>query len=83
MFYNIFTKLIYLGSPPSIEKPYGPYPLYVKNTKNKVVPVLQAYANAKYIGKVNLQFNSNGDLININGSPTLLNHEIKKGKYYN
>lgn len=51
------------------------------NTKNKVVPVLQAYANTKYIGKIDLKFDSNGDLISFNGSPTLLNHEIKEGKF--
>ncbi|XP_025204380.1 protein 5NUC-like, partial [Melanaphis sacchari] len=69
---------LYSGTPPSIEKPYGPYPLYVTNIKNKAVPILQAYANTKYAGKVVLKFDSNGDLVSINGSPTLLNHDIKQ-----
>jgi len=51
----------------------------VTNIKNKAVPILQAYANTKYVGKVVLKFDSNGDIVNINGSPTLLNHEIKQG----
>jgi len=69
---------LYSGTPPSIEKPYGPYPLYVINVKNKAIPILQAYANTKYVGKVILKFDSNGELVNIDGSPTLLNHEIKQ-----
>lgn len=67
------------GNPPSIEKPYGQYPLYVTNIKNKAVPIVQAYANTKYIGKLVLKFNSNGDLVSIDGKPTLLNHEAKQG----
>lgn len=76
---NYVSKIAILDTPPSIEKPYGPYPLYVTNVKNKAVPILQAYANTKYVGKVVLKFDSNGDIVNIDGSPTLLNHEIKQG----
>jgi len=54
----------------------------VKNVKNKDVPILQAYANTKYVGKVVLKFNSNGDLVSIDGKPTLLNHEEKQGYNY-
>lgn len=75
------SKTSFVETPPSIEKPYGPYPLYVTNVKNKAVPILQAYANTKYVGKVILKFDSNGELVNINGSPTLLNYEIKQGQY--
>ncbi|KAL5243001.1 hypothetical protein ACI65C_010411 [Semiaphis heraclei] len=70
--------LLYTGTPPSIEKPYGPYPLYVTNVKNKAVPIVQAYANTKYVGKVVLKFDSNGDLVSVDGTPTLLNHEAKQ-----
>lgn len=75
-----FSELIFSDSPPSIEEPYGPYPLYVTNLKNKIVPILHAYAYTKYIGKVDLRFDSDGELVNVSGSPILLNHEIKKGK---
>lgn len=47
------------------------------------MPVLQAYANTKYIGKIDLKFDSNGDLIHFNGTPTLLNQNIKEGKLDN
>lgn len=50
------------------------------NRNNKTVPILQAYAYTKYIGKVDLKFDSNGELISINGSPILLNHEKQQGK---
>lgn len=52
------------------------------NVKNKRVPIVQAYANTKYIGKVVLKFDSNGDLVSIDGKPTLLNHEAKQGYNY-
>jgi len=78
---NYVPKTSFVDTPPSIEKPYGPYPLYVTNVKNKPIPILQAYANTKYVGKVILKFDSNGELVNIDGSPTLLNHEIKQGTY--
>lgn len=38
--------------------------------------------NTKYIGKVNLRFDSDGRLISIDGSPILLNNEIKQGNTY-
>lgn len=70
------------GIPPSIEEPYGPYPLYVMNSKsNKTIPILQAYCNSKYMGKVNLKFDSSGNLLNITGSPILMDHKIKEGKF--
>jgi len=67
------------GKAPSIEKPYGPYPLFVTNAKNKRVPILQVYANSKYVGKVHLHFDTKGDLVTIVGSPTLLNKDIGQG----
>lgn len=51
------------------------------NRKNKTVPILQAYAYTKYVGKVDLKFDSNGDLISIVGSPILLDHKKQQGKW--
>lgn len=67
------------GPQPSIENPYGPYPLYVKNAKNKSVPIVQVYANTKYMGKIQLRFDSDGNLANFNGSPILLNKDLGQG----
>ncbi|VVC28331.1 Calcineurin-like phosphoesterase domain, ApaH type,Metallo-dependent phosphatase-like,5'- [Cinara cedri] len=69
---------LYSGKQPSIEKPYGPYPFYVTNVKNKPIPILQAYANTKYFGKVELRFDSNGVLVNINGEPMIMDHNVKE-----
>lgn len=80
LYYFAYTTMIFLGDAPSVEKPYGPYPFYVTNRNNKTVPILQAYAYTKYIGKVDLKFDSDGELISINGSPILLNHEKQQGK---
>ncbi len=41
---------LYSGEVPSVEKPQGEYPTYVKQSNGKVVPVVQAYAYSKYIG---------------------------------
>lgn len=84
IFLFLFEIKYFPGTPPSIEQPYGSYPLYVMNSKsNKTIPILQAYCNSKYIGKVNLKFDSNGDLRDISGSPILMDHKIKQGKLIN
>lgn len=53
----------------------------INSKNNKTIPILQAYCNSKYIGRVDLKFDSNGDLINITGSPILMDHKISQGKF--
>ena len=48
---------------PSVEKPWGDYPTYIKaEGTDKIIPVVQAYAYGKYLGHLQLSFDSNGDL---------------------
>jgi len=54
---------LYSSPPPSVEKPEGPYPTYVEQDGGRVVPVVQAYCFSKYIGHLELQFTSNGELV--------------------
>ncbi|KPJ15628.1 Protein 5NUC [Papilio machaon] len=58
------------------EKVDGPYPSLVKQTSGKIVPVVQAYAYTKYLGKLRIVFNSSGDIISFNGNPILLDNSI-------
>lgn len=45
---------LYTGTPPEKEKPEGKYPTVVTRRNGQQVPVLQAYAFTKYMGKIDL-----------------------------
>lgn len=47
----------------------------------KTTPILQAYANTKYFGKVDLKFDSNGVLVSIDGTPIIMDNKIMEGEY--
>ncbi|XP_030556019.1 protein 5NUC-like [Drosophila novamexicana] len=67
---------LYTGTPPEKEKPEGKYPTVVTRRNGQQVPVLQAYAFTKYMGKIDLVFDDNGNLVNFSGSPILLDYSI-------
>lgn len=48
-------SFLYNGSPPDAEHIEGPYPTVVNQTSGKQVPVVQAYAFTKYLGKLHVQ----------------------------
>lgn len=48
------NTFLYTGIEPDIEKSRGPYPTIVKQASGKEVPVVQAYAYTKYMGKLEL-----------------------------
>lgn len=64
------------GTSPDSEEPEGPYPTYVKQTSGKIVPVVQAYAYTKYLGKLRLLFDAHDELIVSTGAPILLDNTI-------
>lgn len=64
------------GSSPDVEIPLGPYPTYVTQASGKSVPVVQAYAFNKYMGKIHMIFNKKGEIISLDGSPVLLDQSI-------
>lgn len=68
----------FIGDRIDIEDPYGPYPMVRKQISGKRVPVIQAYAFTKYIGYFKGTFNENGDLIDWNGRPILLDSKVDK-----
>lgn len=63
---------------PDREPSEGEYPTTVTQTSGKKVPVVQAYAFTKYLGCLNLEFDDEGDLIEIDGTPILLNGSIPR-----
>ncbi|XP_035900904.1 protein 5NUC [Anopheles stephensi] len=69
---------LYSGSAPDVEEPAGPYPVMVKNAAGKDVPVVQAYAYTKYLGYLHLMFDAEGNLIELDGSPLLLNGTVQR-----
>ncbi|XP_022226966.2 protein 5NUC [Drosophila obscura] len=54
----------------------GPYPTTVLQDNGKKVPVVQAYAYTKYLGKIHVQFDAEGNLIEFDGAPILLNASV-------
>ena len=69
-------SFLYTGPAPDIERPVGNYPVVVKQKGGKKVYVVQAYAYTKYLGRLNLEFDKNGDLVEIDGAPILLDGSI-------
>lgn len=76
--YLITNFYIYIGPPQDTEDPVGPYPVIVKRGE-QIVPVVQAYAFTKYLGKLILTFNTENRLINAVGGPILLDQTIPQG----
>ncbi|XP_065367554.1 protein 5NUC-like [Calliphora vicina] len=72
------NTFLYNGDQPDAERIDGPYPTVVKQHSGKEVPVVQAYAYTKYLGKLHVQFDSAGNLIEFDGTPILLNAEIPR-----
>lgn len=52
------NTFLYDGPQPDIEKIKGPYPTVIKQSSGKEVPVVQAYAYTKYLGKLELSVSS-------------------------
>lgn len=53
------NTFLYNGDQPDAERIDGPYPTVVKQPSGKEVPVVQAYAYTKYLGKLHVQVNAN------------------------
>lgn len=70
------NTFLWNGDAPDMETPVGPYPYVVTQTSGKEVPVVQAYAYTKYIGRLNVTFDDAGDLIDYVGQPLLLDSKI-------
>uniref|UniRef100_A0A1B0FBT2 5'-nucleotidase n=1 Tax=Glossina morsitans morsitans TaxID=37546 RepID=A0A1B0FBT2_GLOMM len=72
------NTFLYNGVQPDAERIEGPYPTVVKQKSGKEVPVVQAYAYTKYLGKLHVQFDKDGNLIEYDGTPILLNASVPR-----
>nr|CAH7755734.1 unnamed protein product [Callosobruchus chinensis] len=70
------NTFLWNGPQPDEEPIDGPYPFVVQQKGGKKVPVVQAYAYTKYLGRLNLTFNDEGDLIKFSGQPELLSSSV-------
>ncbi|KAK2727391.1 snake venom 5'-nucleotidase-like isoform X2 [Artemia franciscana] len=70
------NTFLYTGLGPSVEEPEGPYPFVVTQESGKKVPVVQAFAFGKYLGRLIVVFNDDGELTDFKGSPLLLTQEL-------
>lgn len=67
------------GTPPSTEQPDGPYPFMVDSDDGRKVPVVQAYAYGKYLGRLNVTFDEKGNVVEAVGNPILLDSSVPEG----
>ncbi|RVE45432.1 hypothetical protein evm_009867 [Chilo suppressalis] len=70
------NTFLWNGTSPDSEKPEGPYPMIVKQASGRKVPAVQAYAYTKYLGKLHLVFDSDGELISYDGNPIILDKDV-------
>lgn len=70
------NTFLYTGTTPSTEPKVGAYPTIVRQSSGKQVPVVQAYAFGKYLGRLVLTFNERGDVSAWKGNPILLDNTI-------
>ncbi|KAH8400587.1 hypothetical protein KR222_007245, partial [Zaprionus bogoriensis] len=74
------NTFLYSGEKPSVERIDGPYPTVVTQKSGKRVPVVEAYAYTKYLGKLFVKFDEDGNLIDFDGYPILLNATVAQDK---
>lgn len=70
------NTFLYSGKSPSTEEKMGDYPWVVTQRSGKQVPVVQAYAFGKYLGKLTLSFDERGEVVSWSGNPILLDGTI-------
>ncbi|KAJ7363701.1 hypothetical protein OS493_009864 [Desmophyllum pertusum] len=74
------NTFLYTGTPPSTEKPYGPYPLVITPDGNPDAKVLvvQDFAYGKYLGHLKVDFDADGKVTAWSGNPIILNKSVAK-----
>ncbi|KAL3272474.1 hypothetical protein HHI36_013954 [Cryptolaemus montrouzieri] len=70
------NTFLWNGPKPHEEEVMGPYPYVVTQKSGKKVPVVQAYAYTLYLGRLNVTFNKDGELIHFAGQPEYISSDI-------
>lgn len=72
------NTFLWNGAPPDRETPADVYPSLVVQKNGKIVPVVQAYAYTKYMGKLHVVFDEEGVLKQFQGQPIFLDEKIRQ-----
>ncbi|XP_071552970.1 snake venom 5'-nucleotidase-like [Panulirus ornatus] len=72
------NTFLYTGMDPSTEPKVADYPAVVRQASGREVPVVQAYAFGKYLGKLTLNFDGRGEVTSWQGNPILLDMSIEE-----
>lgn len=76
---NTFLWSKSAGPPPSKEVPLGEYPTVISHRSSKTL-VVQAFAYGKYIGRLDVKFDENGDIKEYSGKPLLMDENVPEGE---
>uniref|UniRef100_A0A224YBS3 5'-Nucleotidase n=1 Tax=Rhipicephalus zambeziensis TaxID=60191 RepID=A0A224YBS3_9ACAR len=63
------------------DTPEGPYPYVVNRTDGSRALVVQDFRFGKYLGRLDVTFNSTGHVVGWGGNPILLNASVKEDEY--
>ncbi|KOC68564.1 Apyrase [Habropoda laboriosa] len=70
---------LYSGPPPFIDNPEDEYPVVVVQKKsNRTVLIVQAAAYTKYLGNLTVWFDKQGEVVDWDGNPILLDYSIEQ-----
>ncbi|EGI62821.1 5'-nucleotidase [Acromyrmex echinatior] len=70
---------LYSGSPPFIDTPQDEYPVIVtQNETDRTVLIVQAAAYTKYLGNLTVWFDDQGEVVDWDGNPILLDQSIEE-----
>lgn len=70
------NTFLWNGTSPDVEEAEGPYPAIVKQESGRIALAVQAYAYTKYLGKLNIIFDSEGEIVSFEGNPILLDNSV-------
>ncbi|XP_043482671.1 apyrase-like isoform X2 [Leptopilina heterotoma] len=69
---------LYSGNKPYTDVPEDVYPVYVKQSTGRTVLIVQAAAFTRYIGNLTVWFDSQGEILDWDGNPILLDYSIEE-----
>ncbi|KAG7209791.1 hypothetical protein KM043_011409 [Ampulex compressa] len=72
-------SFLYSGPPPFIDHPVDEYPVVVtQEGTNRTVLIVQAAAYTKYLGNLTVWFDNEGEVIDWDGNPILLDYSVEE-----
>lgn len=78
--FQLIILILFKGPLPSNDEPEGPYPTIVDHGTRKTL-IVQDYFAGKYLGFLNITFDSNNNVESWDGLPILLDNNTLQGTY--